>query len=315
MNKPSPPPSPLRIAILECDIPIGNTREKYGGYGNLFKELLLKGKDEVREGKDGKEGVDLPELDVTKYNVVDEELYPKLEEVDVVLVSGSRESLLPSHFLLLGTGLVGRRGTLRFDETHQSNRSMLCVRALANESSSPPMQVLTPSTTISGSLNSSILSRECSSSRRGCGWSGFVSAIRSSAALLGRKLVSFFFLVLPSHLPVLLVVFPPHHAYAILPSQAIHQMHQDAVYTYPPSVEHLGHSPSCHVQGMYERKRLITTQGHPEFDEDIVAELLENRHDRGVFDDGTYEDAMRRVKKHHDGVRVAGAFLRFMVEE
>jgi hypothetical protein len=80
-------PSPLRIAILECDIPIGNTREKYGGYGNLFKELLLKGVDEVRE----KDGVKLPELDVRKYNVVDEELYPKLEDVDVVLLSGSRE--------------------------------------------------------------------------------------------------------------------------------------------------------------------------------------------------------------------------------
>ena len=99
MNNPSPPPpSPLRIAILECDIPIGNTRAKYGGYGNLFKELLLKGKDEVREGKDGKEGVDLPELDVTKFNVVDEELYPRLEEVDVVLVSGSRESFESSFF-------------------------------------------------------------------------------------------------------------------------------------------------------------------------------------------------------------------------
>ena len=105
------------------------------------------------------------------------------------------------------------------------------------------------------------------------------------------------------------------HAHILTIEQAIHQMHQDAIFTYPPSVEHLGHSPSCHVQGMYERKRLITTQGHPEFDEDIVAELLENRHDKGVFDDGTYEDAMRRVKKHHDGVRVAGAFLRFMVEE
>jgi GMP synthase-like glutamine amidotransferase len=99
------------------------------------------------------------------------------------------------------------------------------------------------------------------------------------------------------------------------PSQAIHQMHQDAVFTYPPSVEHLGHSPSCHVQGMYEKKRLITTQGHPEFDGDIVAELLENRHDRGVFDDETYEDAMGRVRRKHDGVKVAAAFLRFMVEE
>ena len=102
MNNPSPPPpSPLRIAILECDIPIGNTRAKYGGYGNLFEELLLKGKDElVREGRDGrKEGVDLlPELDVTKFNVVDEELYPDIEEVDVVLVSGSRESFESSFF-------------------------------------------------------------------------------------------------------------------------------------------------------------------------------------------------------------------------
>ena len=73
MNKMTPHAPPLRVAILECDIPIGNTREKYGGYGNLFKELLLKGVDEVRD-KDGNK--DFPELDVRKYNVVDEELYP-----------------------------------------------------------------------------------------------------------------------------------------------------------------------------------------------------------------------------------------------
>jgi hypothetical protein len=66
---------------------------------------------------------------------------------------------------------------------------------------------------------------------------------------------------------------------------------------------------------MYGKKRLMTTQGHPEFDGDIVAELLDNRHDRGVFDDETYEDAMGRVRKHHDGVAVAAAFVRFMVEE
>jgi GMP synthase-like glutamine amidotransferase len=111
---------------------------------------------------------------------------------------------------------------------------------------------------------------------------------------------------------ILFLWYLPH---TLIREQAIHQMHQDAVFTYPPSVEHLGHSPSCHVQGMYERKRLITTQGHPEFDGDIVEELLENRHDRGVFDDKTYEDAMGRVRRHHDGVKVAAAFLRFMVEE
>lgn len=79
--------SPLRVAILECDTPIGRTKEKYGGYGNLFKELLHKGVDDVRE----KDGVEVPELDVRKYDVVNDELYPKLEDVDAVLLSGSRE--------------------------------------------------------------------------------------------------------------------------------------------------------------------------------------------------------------------------------
>ena len=83
----SSPTSPLRVAILECDTPIGRTKEKYGGYGNLFKELLHNGVNEVRE----KDGVEVPELDVRKYDVVNEELYPSLEDVDAVLLSGSRE--------------------------------------------------------------------------------------------------------------------------------------------------------------------------------------------------------------------------------
>jgi hypothetical protein len=80
--------SPLRIAVLECDTPIGATKEKYGGYGNLFKELLNNGVKEVRE----KDNVEVPELDVRKYDVVNEETYPNIEDVDAVLLSGSRES-------------------------------------------------------------------------------------------------------------------------------------------------------------------------------------------------------------------------------
>lgn len=92
-------------------------------------------------------------------------------------------------------------------------------------------------------------------------------------------------------------------------------MHRDIVFTWPPSVEHLGHSPRCDVQGMYEKKRLITVQGHPEFNGDIVSELLDSRHEKGIFDDGTYKDGMERVKKHHDGVAVAAAFIRFLLEQ
>lgn len=92
-------------------------------------------------------------------------------------------------------------------------------------------------------------------------------------------------------------------------------MHRDIVYTYPDSVEQLGYSDRCEVQGMYIKNRLITVQGHPEFTEQIVTELLESRHASGVFDDTMYEDGMVRVVKPHDGVAVGAAFLRFLLEE
>lgn len=74
---------PLRIAVLECDQPIGRTYAKYGGYGNLFKELLETAAEKIEEK---------PELDVTKFDVVNTEHYPKLEDVDAVLLTGSRKS-------------------------------------------------------------------------------------------------------------------------------------------------------------------------------------------------------------------------------
>jgi len=79
---------PLRIAVLECDEPIGHTKEKYGGYGNLFKELLLASAEKV--AKD--DSIPKPELDVTKFDVVNVEQYPKLENIDAVLLTGSSTS-------------------------------------------------------------------------------------------------------------------------------------------------------------------------------------------------------------------------------
>ena len=92
-------------------------------------------------------------------------------------------------------------------------------------------------------------------------------------------------------------------------------MHRDIVFDYPPDVEPLGSSPRCKVQGMYSKNRLITVQGHPEFSKDIVTELLETRHKQGIFGDEVYEDGLARVGKDHDGVAVAKAFLRFLLED
>ena len=91
-------------------------------------------------------------------------------------------------------------------------------------------------------------------------------------------------------------------------------MHKDIVHTYPPSVIPLGSSPKCQVQGMYVPSKLITLQAHPEFNEDIVSQILEARHSPGIFDDETFNDAMRRVGNAHDGILVGAAFLDFMIE-
>lgn len=91
-------------------------------------------------------------------------------------------------------------------------------------------------------------------------------------------------------------------------------MHRDIIYNYPEEVEQLAYTDKCSVQGMYIAKRLITVQGHPEFNEEIVRELLEARHASGIFDDAMFQDAMSRVDKYQDGVLVAAAFLKFLLE-
>jgi len=95
----------------------------------------------------------------------------------------------------------------------------------------------------------------------------------------------------------------------------LHQMHRDIVFEYPDGVEALAYSDRCQVQGMYARGKVITVQGHPEFNQEIVTELLESRHAVGIFDDGMFKDGMDRVGKRHDGVAVSKAFIKFLLED
>ena len=66
---------------------------------------------------------------------------------------------------------------------------------------------------------------------------------------------------------------------------------------------------------MYIPKRALTLRGHPEFTADIMAELLAARHGQKIFSDEVYGEAMARVGRPQDGVLIAQAFLRFMMEE
>jgi GMP synthase-like glutamine amidotransferase len=92
-------------------------------------------------------------------------------------------------------------------------------------------------------------------------------------------------------------------------------MHRDIVYGFPEGVTSLGSSPVCENQGMYARGRLITVQGHPEFTEAIMRELLEVRKDQGLWPEKEWQAGMDKVANHHDGVAIGAAFLRFLLED
>jgi GMP synthase-like glutamine amidotransferase len=91
-------------------------------------------------------------------------------------------------------------------------------------------------------------------------------------------------------------------------------MHRDCVFDYPEGVEALGSSPVCKVQGMYSAGRLITTQGHPEFNKEIMTEIIDTRHATGIFDDKAFEEHMGKVSLPHDGLKVSQAFLKFLLD-
>jgi len=96
---------------------------------------------------------------------------------------------------------------------------------------------------------------------------------------------------------------------------SLFQMHKDLVDGYPQSTEPLGETMRCPNQVMYIKNRLITVQAHPEFTKEIVEEILETRHKQGIFTDEVFEDAMKRLPDHDDGITVAQAFLRFLLED
>ena len=74
---------PIRIAVLECDTPLTKTREKYGGYGGVFTELLHSAADVIHMPRD--------DLDISKWDVVNGAgEYPALDDIDAILITGSR---------------------------------------------------------------------------------------------------------------------------------------------------------------------------------------------------------------------------------
>lgn len=75
----------------------------------------------------------------------------------------------------------------------------------------------------------------------------------------------------------------------------------------------MGQTEKCELQGVWEKGRVLTLQGHAEFDEFVNGETLK------VFgkgwDEGVLEAALRGVEGVDDAVWVAGVMLRFFLEK
>ncbi|KAF5022036.1 hypothetical protein F66182_5919 [Fusarium sp. NRRL 66182] len=94
----------------------------------------------------------------------------------------------------------------------------------------------------------------------------------------------------------------------------LHQMHRDAVLEVPKGLVSLGSSSRCEVQGLYQPKRIISFQAHPEFDDFIMEEIMEARYEQKIFTKEMYEEGITRARAAHDGVLVSAKIWEFLLE-
>lgn len=76
----------LRIAVLECDTPAEQTNAKYGGYGGVFDSLLRQSAKALGQPERLNPDTD---LEITGWDVVNGTEYPRVEDIDAVLLTGS----------------------------------------------------------------------------------------------------------------------------------------------------------------------------------------------------------------------------------
>lgn len=247
---------PLRIAILECDTPLPNTKSKYGGYGGVFESLL----------RSGAKSLGQPDLEsglkISKHQIEsDPGNYPDLQDIDAILITGSKHDSFADtpwiKTLVDYTAKVLAQDRVRIIGVcfgHQIVARAMGVKVGRNPEA----------------------------------WEVAVNDVQLTEK--GRELFG-------------------------KDTLSLHQMHRDIAFYYPQGVEELGYSPICKVQGMYSPRRLITVQGHPEFNEEIMTEIIKTRHATGIFDDEAFAAGMKKVVKPHDGLVVSKGFLRFLLEE
>ncbi|KAE8152189.1 Aldehyde/histidinol dehydrogenase [Aspergillus avenaceus] len=241
----------VRVAVLECDTPIAPARERYGTYGDFFQRLLNTGLKEL--------GISNTEIQVSKWDVVNELVYPKPEEYDAILMTGSK------HDAWSDAPWVIELMNYTRDVYEQTTKHIIGI-----------------------CFGHQILARALGARvGRGDHWELSVGSMALSEE--GKQLFSQDVL-------------------------SIQQMHRDIVFEVPKGFVNLGSTPLCEIQGLYEPGRAFTVQGHPEFDEFVMTNLVTIRNKQGVFDDDLAQDALSRAGNQADGVLIAKTICKLILE-
>lgn len=77
----------LRVAVLVCDEPIAPVRARYGNFGEVFQRLLFAGAEAYDRNVSASK---ISGLTVTTWDVVHEQVYPDPQDIDAVIITGSR---------------------------------------------------------------------------------------------------------------------------------------------------------------------------------------------------------------------------------
>ena len=89
-------------------------------------------------------------------------------------------------------------------------------------------------------------------------------------------------------------------ALALVASEAIkiHQVHQDHVTALPPGARRIATSPECENEAFLVGDHILCVQGHPEFSNAMVRQMLELKRAAKTMEEGVVDKGLRDLETH-----------------
>lgn len=89
------------------------------------------------------------------------------------------------------------------------------------------------------------------------------------------------------------------------------ETHNDIVLSLPEGYENIGSTPLCTFQGFYQKGKLMSWQGYPEFNKDILLACMKNSVENGHIRQETYDmEAKRSAEIPNEGEYIGSLILK-----